>query len=82
MSGSQHPRIRRLLQQYHDGLTAQDIADRLELKPDSVRNALQNMPDAYIDRWLAARQGRREESVWCVVVPPEDCPRPTPKGTR
>jgi hypothetical protein len=71
-----------LLQQYHDGLTAQDIADRLELKADSVRNALPNMPDAYIDRWLAAIQGKREESVWCVVVPPENCPRPTPKVTQ
>jgi hypothetical protein len=80
MSTSKHPDIRRLLQQYHDGLTAQDIADRLELKVDSVHNSLRHMPDAYIDRWLAAKQGRREESVWCVIVTPEDCPRPTPKG--
>ena len=81
MSTSKHPNIRRLLHQYHDGLTTQDIADRLEIKSDSVRNALRNMPDAYIDRWLEAKQGWREEAVWCVIVPPEDCPRPTPKGT-
>jgi predicted ArsR family transcriptional regulator len=76
MSKSQHPRIRALLREDLDGLTAGEIADKLELKTDSVRNALLNMPDAYIDRWLAARQGKREEAVWCVVIPPENCPKP------
>jgi hypothetical protein len=82
MSVSQHPRIRRLLHQYHDGLTAIQIAERLELKDDSVREALKEMPDTYIDRWLEAKQSLREQAVWCAVVPPEDCPRPTSKGKK
>jgi len=76
MSKSQHPRIRELLRENHDGLTANEIASKLVLQSDSVRNALPNMPDAYIDRWFAARQGKREEAIWCVVVPPENCPKP------
>jgi hypothetical protein len=76
VSKSQHPRIRALLREDLDGYTVGELANKLELKPDSVRNALLNMPDAYIDRWFAARQGKREEAVWCVVIPPENCPKP------
>jgi hypothetical protein len=39
------------------------------------------MPDVYIDRWLGARQGAREEAVWiwCSLEVPEDCPKPERK---
>ena len=78
MSVSKHPLIRRLLHHYHDGLTSLEISERLELKPDSVRNALKDMPDTYIDRWHPVAN-EPPHAVWCAVVPPEDCPRPTTK---
>ena len=76
MSKSRHPEIRKLLHQYHDGLTVKDISERLQLLHDSAYNALRSMPDTYIDRWLSAKQGQPAEAVWCTVVPPEDCPKP------
>jgi hypothetical protein len=78
MSVSKHPLIRRLLHQYHDGLTAIEISERLELKPDTVRNALKEMPDTYIDRWTLV-PNEPPHAVWCAVIPPDDCPRPTKK---
>jgi hypothetical protein len=78
MSVSKHPLIRRLLHQYHDGLTSTEVSERLELKPDTVRNALKDMPDTYIDRWTPV-SNEPPHAVWCAVVPPEDCPRPKKK---
>jgi len=66
-----------LLQKYHDGLPVADIAERLEKSTTSSRRALLGMPDAYIDRWIAYR--KQWVAVWCVVVPPENCPKPTEK---
>jgi hypothetical protein len=80
MSTSSHPKIRRLLHQYSDGLTTQDIAERTGIKYDTVRMALHNMPDVYIDRWTEAKMQAPSEAVHCAVVPPEDCPRPNRKG--
>ena len=78
MSVSKHPLIRRLLHQYHDGLTSIEISERLELKPDTVRNALKEMPDTYIDRWQPIAN-EPPHAVWCAVIPPEDCPKPKKK---
>ena len=78
MSKSSHPIIRKMLHQYHDGLTPTEIAERLELKVDSVRNALRDMPDTYIDRWKPVAH-EPPHAVWCAVIPPDDCPRPRPK---
>lgn len=72
-----HPHIRRLLHQYHDGLTSTQIAERLDRNRDTVYRALRDMPDTYIDRWTAAKLRQPSEAVWCAVVPPEDCPKPT-----
>ena len=66
-----------LLQQYHDGLTVADIAERLEKEPSPMRRALTEMPDAYIDRWIAHR--KQWVAIWCVIVAPEDCPKPSNK---
>ena len=79
MSRPRHFEIRKLLHQYHDGLTAMELSERLQLLHDSTYNALRNMPDTYIDRWTKAKQGQPSQAVWCVVVPPEDCPKPRPK---
>ena len=77
-----HPKIRQLLHQYQDGLTAKEISERLEKRHDTIYAALQNMPDTYIDRWLEAQQQLPPQAVWCAVVPPEDCPKPSPKNVR
>jgi predicted Zn-ribbon and HTH transcriptional regulator len=74
-----HPKIRQLLRQYQDGLTAKEISERLEKRHDTIYAALQNMPDTYIDRWLKAEQQLPPQAVWCAVVPPENCPKPRPK---
>jgi hypothetical protein len=84
MSLSQHLKIRTLLAKYEDGLTTVQIATALELKPNSVRRAITNMKDVYVDRWLPARQGMRERAVHIWVKPPaatpENCPRPKPNS--
>ena len=77
MHKSNHHAVRMVLQKYSDGLTAAEIAERLEKKASPVRRALLGMPDAYIDRWIAYR--KQWVAVWCVVVPPENCPKPTEK---
>jgi hypothetical protein len=75
MHKSNHHAVRMLLQKYPDGLPVSEIAERLEKPPEPVRRALITMPDAYIDRWIAHR--KQWIAVWCVVVPPQNCPKPT-----
>ena len=78
MHKSNHQSIRMLLQQYHDGLTNSEIAERLGKNASHIRLALSKMPDVYIDRWTARR--KQWTAVWCVVVPPQNCPKPTEKS--
>jgi predicted transcriptional regulator len=77
MHKSNHHSIRMLLQQYHDGLTVSELAERLEKDRASINQALELMVDAYIDRWTSRR--KQWAAVWCVVVTPENCPKPTEK---
>ena len=75
MSTSSHPKIRKLLHLHADGLTTVDIAGRAGIKRDTVQNALVNMPDTYIDRWVLVHH-EPPHAVWCAVIPPDDCPKP------
>ena len=76
MSGKSHaPAIRALLRGEPDGLSLQRIAQRLGISPEVARNCIGRMPDAYIDRWMTKPKGP-PAAVWCVVVPPENCPHP------
>jgi len=77
MRKSNHHAVRMLLQKYHDGLPIADIAERLEKDRGAINRALPQMVDAYIDRWIAHR--KQWVAVWCVIVPPENCPKPTEK---
>ena len=72
-------RIRSLLRREDDGLTVNYIAEELGAPPKSIAKALERMPDAYIDRWTEAGNWSPHQAVWCVVVPPENCPMPTKK---
>lgn len=76
MTRSKHPNIRALLRKHEDGLTVAQISGLLDLKPNSVRQALEDMPDVYIDRYLEPVRGQYP-AVWCAVVPPSNCPHPT-----
>lgn len=80
MRKSTHPAIRELLRAHPDGLTTTEIALLVPALRDNkaAAKALHTMPDAYIDRWYL-RPGSRAQytAVWCVVVPPPNCPYPT-----
>jgi hypothetical protein len=69
--------IRALLRLYTDGMSVAELASLMDMPSSGVLRALKNMPDAYIDRWIYVRG--QDAGVWCVVVPPEDCPKPTRK---
>ena len=70
--------LRALLRASPDGLDVGTIANTLEREPSNVRKLLAGMPDAYIDRWVRQR-GNPPIAIWCVIVPPDNCPRPDNK---
>jgi hypothetical protein len=76
------PVVRALLRKYDDGLSINDIAKLLGFETNTVRKALNKMPDVYIDRWQTSRTSRIPFSVWIAVVPPPDCPKPKPEYKR
>jgi hypothetical protein len=76
MSKSKHDLVRKVLRESADGLTVKQIMDLSQVHTDSLSRILQTMPDAYIDRWTGPAKGQYS-AVWCVVIPPENCPRPT-----
>ena len=71
------PSIRALLRENPDGLTAIQITKALGIsKGATTRRCLESMPDTYIDRWVNPVRGQWQ-AVWCIVVPPANCPRPS-----
>jgi hypothetical protein len=77
MSGARQTAIREMLKQ-HDGLTAQELRERLSMRKkdgSAIATAiLRNMADAYIDRWTL--EDDKWVAVWDVAEVPEDCPKP------
>jgi hypothetical protein len=73
---SKHDLVRKVLRESEDGLTAKQITEAVGVDKDPLSRILATMPDAYIDRWSGPTRGQYS-AVWCVVVPPENCPRPT-----
>ena len=67
--------IRALLRTHSDGMTLEQIVWAVKRDKANVKKNVRAMPDAYIDRWEAVPR-RQYAAVWCVVVPPEDCPKP------
>ena len=70
--------IRQLLRSHPDGLDVGTLANQLDREPGNIRTRLKEMPDTYIDRWVR-NGGNPPLAIWCVVVPPEDCPKPETK---
>ena len=72
--------VRKLLRATPDGLTVEMIADKVKTDKTHVGRILKRMPDAYIDRWSPSPAGHRWwRAIWCVVIPPDNCPRPESK---
>ena len=71
--------VRKLLRDNPDGMDVGTIANNLEREPGNIRKLLHTMPDAYIDRWTRFGGIGRHTAIWCVVVPPENCPPPETK---
>lgn len=76
MRKSNQPVIRQLLREHHDGLTIAQITEITGGAKNSILFSLKCMPDAYIDRWVTKGTQKYMSSVWCVVVPPKNCPKP------
>jgi hypothetical protein len=75
--GSRINQVRQVLRENPDGLTVYQLADETGADRTHLSRVLNKMPDAYIDRWIAFKGERRwVRAVWCVVVPPDNCPRP------
>lgn len=72
---SLHPAIRALLRKHSDGLTTKQLARSIGKSELATMNAIKRMPDAFVDRWEGPKRGQYAR-VWCVVVPPPDCPHP------
>ena len=68
-------RIRALLRDTPDGMTICQLSNITGTRKDTIDNVMSTMPDAYIDRWTGPHRGQWA-AVWCVVVPPANCPRP------
>jgi len=77
MKKPHHPAIRVLLRENPDGLTIAQICHAIPAisKSTVALKCLTAMPDAYVDRWVDPHRGQWQ-AVWCVVVPPENCPHP------
>ena len=67
--------IRVTLREIPDGMTLEELSELLNRPKSNVRKVLKAMPDVYIDRWEVAPRGQYK-AVWCVVIPPTDCPKP------
>jgi hypothetical protein len=78
--GSRIRAVRELLRSAPDGMTPQELMEKLpKIEQAHMSRILRGMPDAYIDRWVNVQGDRWHRAVWCVVIPPEDCPRPFKK---
>lgn len=70
-----HAKLRALLRANPDGLTAKQLENAINQPADTISQSLKTMPDAYVDRWQGPYRGQYA-AVWCVVVPPPNCPKP------
>ena len=77
MRKSNQAPLRETLLLHSDGMTISELSKTINKNSGSILRSLNSMPDTYIDRWIYKRG--QFAGVWCVVVPPEDCPHPERK---
>lgn len=64
------------MRKHPDGLTLTQILTEFpQMTRSNAKRVVRNLPDSYIDRWIA-RTPWSLAAVYCVVIPPEDCPKP------
>jgi len=68
--------VRQALRDNPDGLTTTQLHAITNAPQEAIRKILKTMPDTYIDRWVHRGTQKHLSAVWCVVVPPPDCPKP------
>ncbi|CAB4133076.1 hypothetical protein UFOVP252_47 [uncultured Caudovirales phage] len=76
MRKSRHTDIREVLLNSPDGLTAREIAAKLNVERDTVASAVRHIYGVYIDRWVAIKRGQFAAVYLCVDVP-SNSPHPT-----
>jgi len=70
--------VRQALRDNPDGLKVSQIVEITGANENAVNRLLRkSFPDSYIDRWEYRGKTKYLDAVWCVVVPPQDCPKPT-----
>jgi len=79
MSKSRHPKLREILLQHEEGLTASEIAKYVNMQSDNVTQSIKTMPDVYIDRWTKPMKGVKYVPVYIAIKIPENCPAPYAK---
>ena len=79
MRKSSQTAVRTLLRATPDGLTVAELSEKTGVHVHSIQRCLKDMPDAYIDRWSTTGYKKCYSANWCVVVPPENCPKPEPR---
>ena len=68
-------RIRDYLKTFGDA-TVSEMSKALSLSPETVRIALRNMGDAYVDRWQCNEANNHWQKVYALADIPPDCPKP------
>jgi biotin operon repressor len=76
MKFSRHQAIREVLLESEDGMTIQEIADKLGCGYKSIQKTIKVIWGVYIDRWAVPKRGQFAAVYMCVEVPPH-APHPT-----
>ena len=79
MKKSSQTAVRALLRETPDGLTITELSEKTGVHVNSIQRCIKDMPDAYIDRWSTTSRKKCYSAIWCVVVPPANCPKPEPR---
>jgi hypothetical protein len=76
MKFSRHQAIREVLLESEDGMTIQQIADKLDCGYKSIQKTIKVIWGVYIDRWAVPKRGQFAAVYMCVEVP-SHAPHPT-----
>lgn len=78
MKPSNHPDIRALLNRHPNGLTAHQVAAKLDKDYEVIRQAMRQCFGVYVDHWAEATYGSWS-AVWKIVRVPKNAPNPRRK---
>ena len=76
MKFSRHQAIREILLESEDGMTIQQVADKLGTGYKSIQKTIKLIWGVYIDRWTVPKRGQFAAVYMCIDVP-ESAPHPT-----